>query len=226
MKRTLLYSLILSIFVTGCQKDIDGELPGDDDNNPRAADTYLPLTKGTTWKYKETGFADAEYTMTVTDRKQTVNNINFTVVTSDFQGTVVEGLMAQKGANYYIKQSGNSPNTGASFDFTMLFLNDKEAAGYTWDFNGGQGGGFTAKIPGKIIERDLSMTVAGKNYTNVIHTQLTLAYEMPVVGTTDFMIYDYYVAKGVGIIKIDSETPPGIPVSVTSVVELQDYSIK
>ena len=123
-------------------------------------------------------------------------------------------------------QSGNSPNTGAAFDFTMLFLNDKEAVGYTWDFNGGQGGGFTAKIPGKIIGRGLSMTVAGKNYTNVIHTQLTLAYEVPVIGSTDFMIYDYYVAKGVGIIKVDSETPPGIPVAVTSVVELQDYSIK
>ena len=224
MKRIVLYCLILSFVATSCQKEVDGELPGDDD--VPAADSYLPLTKGTTWKYKETGFSNTEYTMTVTDRKQTVNNINFTVVTSDFSGTVTEGLMAQKGANYYINQSGNSPNTGASFDFTMLFLNDKEAAGYTWDFNGGQGGGFTAKIPGKIIGRGLSMTVAGKNYTDVIHTQLTMSYDIPMIGTVDAMIYDYYVAKGVGIIRIESETPPAIPVPVSSVVELQDYSIK
>ena len=95
MKRILLYSLILSIVATSCQKEVDGLLPEEDDNNPVPADSYLPLTKGTTWTYKQTGFTNSEYTMTVTDKKQTVNGINYTVVNSDFNGAVTEGLMAQ-----------------------------------------------------------------------------------------------------------------------------------
>ncbi len=86
-------------------------------------------------------------------------------------GTAGSAYYAVKGNNYYLRAAGSSPNSGASFDLTQLYLNDKEAAGFTWSFDGGHGNGFAAKIPGKIMERDLTMTVQGKSYKNVIHTR-------------------------------------------------------
>ncbi len=86
--------------------------------------------------------------------------------------------------------------------------------------------GFSAKVPGKIIVKDISLTAGGKNYTNVIHTQVKLKYEIPLIGIMEAMTYDYYAAKGIGIVKIVSEADPIMMPGVGSVAELIEYNIK
>jgi hypothetical protein len=114
-------------------------------------------------------------------------------------------------------------NNGTVTTIEFIHLNDTASIGYTWTDNMAPVNGLAARFIGTIMERNISKTVAGKNFTNVMHTQLNLEYEIPFMGWTNFAVYDYYVAKGVGIIRI--ETFSAIA-GVTTVSDLIDYSIK
>lgn len=223
MKRSVLSLVAIIVLLSSCQKDKSDDNPG----GGSTQDTYQPLTKGSYWKYKQTGTFAGENTIIVTGNKKTMDGIEYVLLEgNNGGGTTGSAYYGVKGNNYYLRAAGVSPNSGAAFDLTQLYLNDKEAAGFTWDFEGGQGNGFAAKIPGKIVERDLSMTVQGKTYKNVIHTQVNLKYDIFGVDVMSFMFYDYYVAKGVGIIKIVSEGDPDMAPGVDAVSELVEYSIK
>lgn len=220
MKSSILSLLVILVLATGCKKDKDEE-PG---GVPKG-DSYQPLTQGSFWKYKQTGLFAGEYTLTATGTKKTVDGIEYVLMESSGSGQSSSAYYGVKDNNYYLRVVGTSPG-GLPFDLTQLYLNDKEAAGYTWPFAAGHGNDFAAFAPGKIIERDLTMTVQGKSYTNVIHTQVKLSYEIPEFGTMGGMIYDYYMAKGVGVIRseatVDSEfAPPG-----SAVAELVQFNIK
>jgi hypothetical protein len=76
------------------------------------------------------------------------------------------------------------------------------------------------------MERDLTMTVQGRSYKNVIHTRVNLQYEIFGVTTMSYMFYDYYVAKGIGIIKIVSEGDPDMAPGISATTELLEYQIK
>jgi hypothetical protein len=126
--------------------------------------------------------------------------------------------------NYYLYAKGISPNTGASYDVTFHYLNDTASVGYNWQYLAGQGNGFTAYIQTIIVERNISMTVAGKSFTNVTHTRLIWSYD--ILGTVmEVMSYDYFIAKDVGIIKVRSE---GLNLlsGFKACSDLIDYSIK
>lgn len=226
MKKNILFFFILALMITSCQKEVSEEIPT---NNPGSnSDTYQPLTAGSSWKYKQTGIFAAEYTIIVTSNKKTMDGIDYVELTGN-GGAATNGSSwyGIKGNNYYLRSAGTSPNTGAPYDLTQLYCNDKEAAGYTWDFTGGHGNGFTAKLPGKIIEKGITITVQGKTYTDVIHTQIHLTYDMPQpIGNIGAIFYDYYMAKGVGIVKIVSEGDPDFGLSFSSVAELVEYNIK
>lgn len=125
--------------------------------------------------------------------------------------------------NYYITLKGNSPNSGAAFDLTFHYLNDTASVGYSWQYKAGQGNGFTAHIKTTIKERGISMIVEGKTYTNVIHTELVLSYDLFGI-ILDFGSYDYYVSKGVGIIKVRTEVA-SFGVAFSACTNLIDHKI-
>jgi hypothetical protein len=138
--------------------------------------------------------------------------------------TTDTGWMASPQPNYYLYAKGVSPNTGASYDILFHYLNDTASVGNSWQYTAGQGNGFTAYIQTTIIEHNLTMTVAGKSYNNVIHTRLVWTYD--IFGTSlDAMMYDYFTAKGVGIIKVRSEGLTLIS-GFKACSDLIDYSIK
>lgn len=224
MKKNLLFLLILAFAFTSCQKEVSEEAP----DNTETRDSYQPLTAGSYWKYKQTGDFAGESTVMVTSNKQTFDGIQFVQLTGDAaSGAYGSSWFGIKGNNYYLRSAGNSPNTGAAFDLTQLYLNDKEAVGYNWDFTGGHGNGFTAELPGKIIEKGITLTVQGRTYSDVIHTQVNLTYDMPApFGNVSYAFYDYYVAKGVGIVKIVSEGDPAMGIDISAVSELVEYKIK
>ena len=229
MKKIIPALILFSLFISGCQKEISGDIDSNTATNPPASsDVYLPVSKDSYWKYQVTnpGGSITTGTLTSTGQQQTFNGIAYNVFanspsTAGFENT----YMAVKDHKYYSMTKGVSPNTGAPFDLTFLYLNDTASVGYQWNYDAGQGNGFAAKTPGSIVEKNINITVLGKQYTGVIHSRFNLQYVLPGVGTTDYGSYDYYVAKNIGIVKIVFNTSPLFG-SIQSVTELMEYSIK
>jgi hypothetical protein len=239
MKRILLYCLVIASLATSCSKEISVETNG---NGPGGGpgtggggggsssgnDTYQPVSKNSTWKYVLTGVFPGETTITSTGNTRVVNGLSCFVFTSTstIANAAGEGLFAIKDHNYYTVQKGTSPNTGAAFDVNLLYLNDTASVGYKWSYEAGHGNGFTAIIDGAIITKGTTMTVEGKVYNDVIRTEMVLKYDIPMLGVLTFATYDYYVAKNIGIIKVDSKGDPVWGGGLLSEMNLVSHSIK
>lgn len=225
MKKTIpaLLFVLASMLVISCQKEISGEIISlTGGNSTGNKDSYSPTTTGTWWKYKDST-SGITTTTTIADRTKTVNGIVYKAMVGD-AGTTDTGWIASPQPDYYIYQKGVSPNSGASYDVLFHYLNDTASVGSHWKYQAGQGNGFTAFIETTIMERNITMTVAGKSYQDVIHTQLVWTYE--IFGQAiDAMQYDYFTAKGVGIIKIRS-TGLTLLSGFQACTDLVDYSIK
>jgi hypothetical protein len=239
MKRpaSILIFLVASSFLVSCQKEIDpstlsgsgaaapGNGPGTGGSGTETGSNgaYFPISSGTWWKYKDTA-SNGLSTETVVNRTKTINNIVYTAMLGENGVQKDTGWAAAPQPNYYLSEKGVSPNTGAAYDLTFHYLNDTASVGYTWRYAAGQGNGFTSYIQTTIIERNITMVVSGKSFSNVIHTRLDLSYN--ILGSVmDFMTYDYFVAKGVGIIKVRSEGQ-NLLAGFKACSDLVDYSIK
>jgi hypothetical protein len=231
----LLICFCSSVFFFSCQKEISFTDPSQTNNGGTGSggngggsgsangNTFCPLTKDTWWKYKDSlsgMLTDGK----VTDRTKTIGGILYTGIVPITAPATDTSWMAAPRPNYYITQKGVSP-AGNPYNVLFHYLNDTASVGYSWRYNAGHGNGFIAYVRTTIVEKNITMTVAGKNYTNVTHTRLDLSYDL--LGTIeDFGSYDYYIAKGIGIIKIRTELSMfGIPIMQTS-ADLLDYSIK
>ena len=227
-----LLTLLFSLFIVSCQKEYDpfdpSQQPATGDSTSNGSDTssagtYFPLTTGTWWKYKDS-LTSVETTTTLASPTRMINGILYKafVTVSDIQNDT-EWVAAPR-PNYYLSAQGVSPS-GSVYDLTFNYLNDTASVGYSWRYNAGSGNDFTAYVTTTIVAKNLTITVAGKTYTNVIQTRLDLAYD--IFGTvSDYGNYNYFTAKGVGIVKIRSELSlAGVPVYKTS-SDLLDYSIK
>lgn len=218
--------LLLSLFIISCQKETSQEQngPGGNGSSNNNA-TYYPLTEGTWWKYKDSVTGNITL-QTITKKTKTINNIVHTGIIGSINGVQSPDTAwaAAHRPDYFLTAEGVSPNTGAPFDFTFHFLNDTASVGYNWEYDAGHGNGFTAYLKTTIIERGIAKKVAGKNYTNVIHTRLELFYE--IFGTVmKFATYHYYIAQGVGIVRIESEIS-NMGFSFKTSGDLIDYQIK
>jgi hypothetical protein len=212
--------ILASFILFSCQKEVSSE-PGSQTGGSGSTTSYYPTKAGSWWKFKDSASGSIS-TSTIVDRTKTINNILYSGMTSDISADT--GWISSAQPNYYIYGKGVSPNTGASYDILFHFLNDTASVGYNWQYLAGQGNGFTAYIHTTIAERNINMTVAGKSYGNVIHTRLVWSYD--VFGSLmEAMAYDYFIAKGVGIIKVRSE---GLTIlsGFKACTDLIDYSIK
>jgi hypothetical protein len=222
-----LLALICALAFTSCQKEVDGDLgpqtggSGDSSKIDSSKMSYYSTTVGSWWKFKDTA-SGIITTNRLVNRTKTMNGILYTALTAD--GFPDTAWVAAPRPDYYMYAKGQGLNTGASFEILFHFLNDTASVGYTWQYTAGSGNGLTALIQTTIMERNITMTVAGKTYNNVMHTQLVWTYDM--FGTLiDAMSYDYFIAKGVGIIKVRSH---GLTLlsGFEACTDLIDYSIK
>ncbi len=70
----------------------------------------------------------------------------------------------------------------------------------------------------------MTMTVAGKSYSNIIQSRLILSYN--ILGMEmEAATYDYYTAKGVGVIRVRT-TIDNNGLSFNGCTDLIDYNIK
>jgi hypothetical protein len=194
--------IILTQF--SCQKEIDSEIISDPINPGTGnAGNYQPLTPGTWWKYLDTASGNF-IIMTALNSTKTINNVVFRAFKSNLSQTDT-AYYASPAPNYYLYQKGVSPNTGAPYDLIFNFLNDTASVGYSWTYNAGSGNGFTAIHTVTIIEKGLTLNVQGHSYPDVIHTRLDFAYDLGTI--MNLGIYNFYTAKGVGIVRVRAELP-------------------
>jgi len=228
MKRVLFLVAVIAA-LTSCQKEMSFDSStgspsggGGTGGGGSTTDTYQPVTKGSFWKYKDSAFTGQITLMTSTGTQKTIGGKSYYVITSETTGQpAFEGYFYVNKPVYGTRQDLNN---GVVTTIEFVHLVDTASVGATWTTNMPPVNGLNAQCIGTMMEKNISKTVAGKNFTNVIHTQLDLQYEVPILGWTSFAIYDYYIAKNIGIIRIEtSQTFGG---SLRTVADLIDYSIK
>lgn len=187
------------------------------------SNTYMPVTKDTYWKYASTGLISDTTTNTITGSTTTFNNkvyYNESSVSQHYKTTSYGYLYS--GNHIYSMKSTTFTGT-ATVEF--LYLNDTTSIGHSWTTSitdDGTLNGVPAQLIGTMMEKGISKTLYNKTFTNVIHTQLNLQYDMGLgAGFESYALYDFYIAKGIGIIEIDSSV-----IGLTSTLVLYDYSIK
>src|ERR1700755_105074 len=107
MKKLIVYSLLLS--VVGCSKDVSTKSLSANNSSEAvttASSTYLPLTKGTYWKYSavtETGGTSAteKYTNKVLAKQSTINGKLYTATTVNSNTGTDTAYYSQQKHDYY-----------------------------------------------------------------------------------------------------------------------------
>jgi hypothetical protein len=108
----------------------------------------------------------------------------------------------------------------------MQVLNDTTALNHTWTTHISDSGyinGVPECIIGTVVEKGVTKTIGGKIFTDVINTTVELQYDIGLGGGFEtFTTYHFYVAKGVGLIEIDT----GAFGSGIGKERIVDYSMK
>jgi len=166
-----------------------------------ATNDYQPFDTGSTWRYQDSLESSLDTTTNILTGKTNVIDAKTFYEMAESNRTGKDTSYYYKGEHNYISNTkGFADGVGTE----LLYLNDNEAVGYTWN------GQAVADNPlvigtykGTILEKDISKTVLGKNYTNVIHTQVVLT--LTILGTAGDLTCDFYTAKGIGIIEMDTD---------------------
>jgi hypothetical protein len=217
MKKTLSLLLIaLIVCFVGCKLDP----PVFPDGTPKS-DSYQPVTKGSYWKYNaDVAGVPLTQTTTMTGATETINGKLY------YTANTVTG--PQSDNTYYYHGDGKYTFRGTSLmngiTLEFVYLVDNIIVGQKWTApvtDDGTVNTFPAQLVGEIMEVGITKVVSGKTFTNVVHTKLQLQYNTTGVMET-WQTYEFYTAKGVGLIQLDSSSPFGFSSSTT----ISSYSIK
>lgn len=197
MKRGLLPVLFFAaLYFSGCKKDQKIAPPGP--IGTTASDSYFPVTSGSWWKYND----DHGYIFTITLNDTTTTLLGKTYhnaqnITQSFYKFDEEYFYA--GDHVYATRFTDDLNG----PFNLQVLNDTMAVGHSWIAQASDSGtinGYTSRAITTIKEKGISYAVYQTNFTDVIHTQVTLQYYIGGSGIT-YGTIDFYFAKGIGIIQ-------------------------
>ncbi len=224
MKKFLFFAFAISMI--GCSKDVSNDKTSTQNLSGAPlskASTYLPLTKGTEWKYTTTSDTGSTIKSTdlVTKDKKNINGQSYTLTLVTSGSRVDSDYYSQQGINYYQYYNFHySSNQQTALN--VLFLKDT-TQGAVWDNNAGTFEGYPVISQGQLIKRDYKMSIKDSTYKNVIHTQVTLIVETPFGGLQAGTI-DYYTSENIGIIKTVEDFQ--YPESFTATITLNSYKIK
>ena len=181
----LIWCLVIGALVS-CSKDEADPAPA-----PVAEQDYMPVTAKSTWSY---GGPDP-YTTTVTGATKVFNGKTYhEMETKDSDETRKSYLLKENGVYTGI---GLVPGTGSQ---EIIILKDKAPVGERWEQQGTIQGA-AANMKFEIVEKDVSKTVAGKTYANVINVKMDMAFSL--MGQELILTAHLYFAKGVGMILLD-----------------------
>lgn len=231
MKKLLFpFAATLVLFIAGCKLDppdfsrtntskTDTLKTGNSTTGTSKSDSYQPVTKDSYWKFNGTIAGKAE--------TQTHTIPGTTAIFNGKTYYAVNVISSNSGAStaYYYHGNDNYTNRGTAGGVTVeyLYLKDNYAVGKTWTApmtDNGSINSVPAQVVGKIVEMGATKAVSGKTFTDVVHTQLLVQYDLGS-GFETIQTLDYYIAKGIGIIEADSKAS-----GITSSSIISDYSIK
>jgi hypothetical protein len=198
MKRgSLLLSIAIVFSILGCKKD-KMEAPSLND--------YLPLTNGSVWKYSygsDGGHTDT-LAITMTGGTTRINGKTYYDVTSTYKQGFSQGYF-YAGNHFYAMRT---VALGSDAGMEVQLLNDTASVGYRWitrPTDDGTVGGMPVQAVNTIVEKGISRTENGRTFSEVIHTRVELQYDYGSGYQTN-ITYDFYLAKGVGLIESHANT--------------------
>lgn len=206
----ILSLLFLSAFsLSSCSSDDAGESNGITTGN------YFPMAVNNKWQY----FNDVEATEVDLVGTTTFDGETYYEMTDTDNDDLIsiQTWVNKRGASYYQKASPSTQTQGSLFitiaGFEMKMFQDDLQVGETWSgstkpkvtYTGSSSGSTTATInyEGKIIARDVSVTLGGVTYTNVIKTEMHVTEK--VNSQTVTIDGENWYAKDIGLI-YDSAT--------------------
>ena len=199
MKRFLLLLLSPLIFVACTKENSEGDEGGGGSNQ-----LYINTATGSTWNYEvtESEAGDEpysyEYTLTSTNRDTTIGGKKYHVYEDSFDE---ESYMFTNGKQYF--QIGFEEDMSVE----VLFLKTDVAENATWTQNINsdfEGIPIPAKIVHKLTGKNITHTVKGKEYKNVMRVLSTIDVSYGGIAEVHLSTENYY-APGIGQIQSDLE---------------------
>jgi len=210
MKIHLLVILaFLAISYTGCKDSAYTPPP------PSQANTYLPETAGSTWRYRDSIYSEPTDTATIAGVK--IDTLTFTINggTTDFNGRIcynvgISSIQNGPGTAYFFAEN----HTFGLFEQVTPFgltdfevLVDPASAGYSWvsapTLNTLLNGSPIRSV-NTIVEKNIVKKVGLQTFTDVIHTSVNFEINVNGAGFHNIAYYDFYLAKGIGLIEKDA----------------------
>lgn len=226
MKKLFSTLSIALILFSSCQKEVSETNNGGNSQNPSPTNAdYQPTSKDSYWKYQDSSsYTGKEEILRSTGTTRNIDGLVWNELNRLFDGVESKAYVRKDGNKYFIRSKAMT-SSGTMVEVNSYYLNDKEPVGFKWEHSLGSINGVPARFLGEIIERDINYTVKGKTYSSVIHTRLILQYNIMGRYST-WAIYDYYIAKGIGVIRLVSDVQiEGISILKTA-SNLIEYSIK
>ena len=190
--------VLIAICFGGCKKDVKSPVS--------LSDSYFPVTKGSSWTYKDIlqDLGTDTVTTTLTGDSAIFNGKTFYVAssTSRFKGNGTDYFYAAKHA--YIFRSLNA-YAGQTVELEVYNDTAKLKQGnISIPTDQAIANSIPARAINTIEEINLTRTIDGKVFSNVIHTHVDFQYDYENGnGFQTNFTYDFYIAKGIGIIEYD-----------------------
>ena len=190
--------------------------------NPTPSNDYWPTAINNSWTLQQNGTNLAPMKIVST---QTINgNSYYKFATQSGNGATNNNFLRKSSGSYFLRTSDTSLNisglTGTQTGFEFIVLKDNLAVNGTWSGTYDQTTTYTG-IPaitqttdytGTILAKDVTETVNGVTYNNVI--KLNIHQETTSTGSLSIVNTEYWFAKNVGIIRSKTYAGSGIYTSI------------
>jgi hypothetical protein len=208
-KSLLVVFILLAIGYAGCKDNAYTPPP------PSPPNSYFPETYGSNWKYRDSIYGEPTDTVPILGVR--IDTVTYTMngATTDFNNNivynvdVVSKLNGHSTAYFHVDNHLNSlMESTVPYGLTDLqILIDTASVGHTWTFsptNNGVLNNNPVKGISTIVEKNISKMVNGITYPNVIHTSINVQVNVNGAGFHNIANYDFYLAKGFGLIEKDA----------------------
>ena len=226
-----------SVLLTSCEiEPVDSSSLPENGGGTSTGD-YWPTAINNQWVFKMDGVLQSPMKMISINTISSNTYYTFNEIAATGIGSTISGVQRLRKLNgdYYIKmESLSSPAQGPIPGFTMtgyetIILKDYIPVGGTWTDKYSQTTTYTDPnfpvitldfdIVATVMEKNSSITVAGRNYTDVI--KIKYIQKVTMVGQTTVATSYYWYSKNVGPIKMTTEIG-----GQTTVQELDSYIVK
>ncbi len=224
---------LCSLIFCSCQKELnfDPKTPlVIVDTTQKIDTTYQPFSKNSYWKYKSTNATNDTTIVTSTGNTVIIEGKLFYIFSVQKNGITQQDAFFSKEQQEYRLQ-----NIFTRFELSrhkiytpILYLIDKAPmSGDEWVVDAGNASNnLNSKYKGSVITPNLTITINNRVYTKVVQVKSSIFYKLePNSGYENFQTYYFYLVRGIGIIKAESQSAGGGTNSFNITDELIDYKI-